>query len=238
MAGGAEDTGKRSDARENVQDSQNGQAAPPNSETVAYNNAFLSNEEAAQIGHRLNADIVIVGTAKTKIVPNTMGATIKSFQGIADIRAVDVDSGHEIAAINRESVTVNSDEIAGGVDALSAAGNLAGKELSSQIVISWKKSSGQTGKVQIVIKGTSDLGSYVRLRRTLGEIPGVAGLQIQEMKPDEATLLVDYNGGSGSLAESLMRKTFENFGINIFELDNDRLRLEIISNRKGNEGFQ
>ena len=127
---------------------------------------------------------------------------------------------------------MSEDEFAGGNSALIAAGRLAGDKLASQIALTWKKAAKVSGKVEILIKGTSDLGSYVTLRRALQDVPGVSGLRIEQMKADQATLSVDYDRDSHALAESLMRRSFENFGVDIYELENNRLRLEIVPARR------
>ncbi len=197
-------------------------------DSVAYNNPYLSNEEAARIGYRLKAEIVIVGTAQAEIVPNTMGATIRSFKGTVSLRAVDVETGQEIATANQETTAVGADEAAGGNDALAQVGKIAGEALASQISLSWKKTPSVSGKVDVLVLGTGNLGSFVSFRRSLQEIPGVASLRIKEMKPDEATISVDYASGAHSLAESLMLKTFQNFGVRISEMEGERLKVEIV----------
>ncbi len=205
-----------------------GETVSPAQGSVVFNNPYLSNEEAAQIGYRLKADIVVVGTAQAEIVPNTMGATIRSFKGNVSLRAVDVETGQEIASVKQEAVAVGADEVAGGNDALSQVGKIAGEALASQIPLSWKKAPGVSGKVDILVQGTGNLGSFVAFRRNLQEIPGVTSLRIKEMKPDEATIAVDYASGAHSLAEALMRQTFQNFGVNISEMEGERLKVEIV----------
>ena len=219
-------------AEETQEDSAAQPTVEQDLEPIIFNNPYLSNQEAAQLGYRLKADLVIVGTAAAAIVPNTMGATIRSFKAEVSLRAVDTNSRQQVAAVDQVSVETSEDEIAGGNAALIAAGRLAGDKLASQIVLTWKKGTKVSGKVEILIKGTSDLGSYVALRRALQEIPGVSGLRIEQMKADQATLSVDYDRDSHALAESLMRRSFENFGVDIYELENNSLRLEILPARR------
>ena len=73
-------------------------------EPIIFNNPYLSDQEAAQLAYRLKADLVIVGTATAGIVPNTMGATIRSFKAEVSLRAVDTNSRQQIASIDQESV--------------------------------------------------------------------------------------------------------------------------------------
>ena len=48
------------------------------------------------------------------------------------------------------------------------------------------------------------------------------------MTPDSAILSVVYQGNARSLAEALLLKNFETFGINIVETGNRYIRLQLI----------
>ena len=62
----------------------------------------------------------------------------------------------------------------------------------------------------------------------MNSIPGVGAIRVKEIKPNEATLQVEYKGKPQDLAEALMQQNFEAFGINIFEVTADTVRVEII----------
>jgi hypothetical protein len=127
------------------------------------------------------------------------------------------------------SVTANTDEIAGVRDALSRAGSLAGEDLASQIVAAWQKQEEQSNILEIIVEGTGDIANFESFRRILNKISGVENLRIKELKPDEATMIVDFQGTAKELADALMLKTFESIGINIYEVSQDRLRIELIA---------
>ena len=65
-------------------------------------------------------------------------------------------------------------------------------------------------------------------RRTLYEMPGIEDVQIREMKSDEATIVVDFKGNSKEFADAIMVKTFDEFGINIYEVSPTSLKIELI----------
>ena len=192
--------------------------------------ADLSNQDAVSLGAILQADVVIVGNSKADIAPNTMGGDIKSFKGTVLARALRTDTGEEIASTIQTEVSVNKDDIAGARDALSNAGYLAGSDLASQIVRKWHEEVKKSiTTLVIIVEGTRDLSNFVIFRAELNEIPGVDSLQTSEMKADEATIVVDFQGNAKELADALMLKNFESFGINIYEISQSHLRIRLVS---------
>jgi len=97
-----------------------------------------------------------------------------------------------------------------------------------QIVAGWKKAVQKSVEIEIVVKGTRNLGNFVNFRRALKDIPDVKGIQLKEMQSNEAVIVVDYRGDAKKLAEALMLKTFESFGISITEVLEQRLNVELI----------
>jgi hypothetical protein len=81
----------------------------------------------------------------------------------------------------------------------------------------------------VIVEGTRDLSKFVIFRAELNEIPGVDSLQTSEMKADEATIIVNFQGNAKELADALMLKTFESFGINIYEVSQSHLRVRLVS---------
>ncbi len=192
--------------------------------------ADLSNQDAVSLGAILQADVVIAGNSKAEIAPNIMGKKIKSFKAIVSARALRTDTGEEIASTVQTSVSVNQDNIVGARDALSNAGYLAGRDLSSQIVRKWHEEVKKSiTTLVIIVEGTRDLSNFVIFRAELNEIPGVDSLQTSEMKADEATIVVDFQGNAKELADALMLKNFESFGINIYEISQSHLRIRLVS---------
>jgi len=51
---------------------------------------------------------------------------------------------------------------------------------------------------------------------------------VKEIKPNEATLLVEYSGKAKDLASALMLQDFQTFGINIYEVTQNNIRVELI----------
>ena len=188
----------------------------------------LEHQEAVQLGVRVNADVVIVGKAIASKAPNIMGKNIKSFKGAVTVRAFRTDTGKEIASASQTALSANVDEVAGGMAALSDAGALAGKDLSLQILEEWRKEIKKLVNIELAVEGTANFANFVQFRKTLNDISGVNRVQLKEMRVDESVISVDFQGNAKELADALMLKAFDSFGINIYEVSQNRLRIELI----------
>ncbi|RZB35007.1 MAG: hypothetical protein SRB1_00775 [Desulfobacteraceae bacterium Eth-SRB1] len=187
--------------------------------------------EAIDLGARFHADIVIVGKATVDMASNIMGAQIKSFKGTVAVSAYRTDTGEEIASTTQTAIAVNADAITGGRDALSSAGALAGDKLSSQIINAWRPEIKKLIMVEIIVEGTDHLANFVVFRNVLTDIPGVNNIQLREMKADEAIIGVNFRGGTKELADELMLKNYESFGINIYEISQNSLHIALVPDR-------
>jgi hypothetical protein len=189
----------------------------------------LKVQDAVTIGSHRAADIVIIGQAKAERTTNVMGGSIKSFKANVTARAFRTETGEEIAFVTRTAVSSGKDEKKGGRQALYEAGLLAGKDIAIEISSAWADRSKDRKIVEIVVQGTSELINFVKFRKILGKINGVTAIHIMEMKANESTITVDYDGTAKELAEELMLNTFESFGIDIYEVLPRKLGIELIS---------
>ncbi len=195
--------------------------------------AVLTDEKALEIGRQVLADVVIVGVYGALLTPNTMGTDVRSFKGSVNLRALRTDVGVEIASVDQSNVTVSDDATTGRQKAITNASAMAGKRLAAKIVSAWTANSAQTNVqtariVEIVVEGAGSLSNFVMFRRVLSELPGVNDIQIKEMKADEARISVRFQGDGKQLADSLMMKSYETFGIDIFEVGPEIIKVELI----------
>ena len=184
--------------------------------------------EAIELGKALRADAVVLGRAVANNAPNMMGSDLRSFKGGIISRAYIVATGEEITAVDKTAVTANADIIAGGSEALSAAGKLAGEQLALQMAAAWQKKGLATGKVDIQLTGTRNLANFVQFRRMLTNLSGVEDVQVKELKADDATLRIAYRGKTRELADTMMVQSFETFGINIYDISDDRISVQLV----------
>lgn len=199
--------------------------------SVVDNSPDLNNQEAVDLGSQLNADVVVMGRAIASSAPNVMGGDIKSFKGMITARVLRTTTGEEITAVSRTAVTANVDEIAGSRDALSGAGSLMAEDLAQRIIAAWQREAKEAFTVKIYLDGTRNLVNFVMFRRMLTKISNVEGIQVKELKTDNATIEVEYKGKSKELADAMMLHAFETFGINIYEITAEHLKVELTPNK-------
>jgi len=188
----------------------------------------LTAEEAINLGTRLQADVVVLGTSIASPTASVMGDNLKSFKATLNARALRTETGEEIANLSRISVTANVDEGVGGREALTMAGTLAGEELATQLSGAWRALAEKPSQLEILVEGTGNLANFVKFRRALSGISGVEGIRVKEIKPNETTLAIEYKGKAEELASALMLQNFDNFGINIYEMTQQSLKIALI----------
>jgi hypothetical protein len=161
-----------------------------------------------------------------------MGGQIRSFSGEVEARAVRTDTAETVAAVKETTVVTGTDPESASRNALADAGALAASALAPEVLASWKAEK-TVEPVTMMVTGTRNLGHFVLFRRALAGIEGVAELQTREMRADEATLIVEYDGTARELAESLLRISFEAFGIDINkdEGDENLLRVALVEEK-------
>ncbi|MBW2156292.1 MAG: hypothetical protein JRG87_06515, partial [Deltaproteobacteria bacterium] len=195
---------------------------------LTYDTPYLNDHQAVSLGLKVQADVVIIGTSVAERTPNIMGQNIRSFKGVVSARAIRTDTREEIAATMQRAVTTNTDETTGVRDTLSDAGSLAGEALASQIVDAWQKDEQQYNPVEIIVEGTDNLVNFEKFRRIITQMSGVKNLQTKEMKADEVTITLEFQGDAKTLADALMLKTFESIGINIYEVSHNHLKIQLV----------
>ncbi len=201
----------------------------PNDQTAVFNSE-LDNPTAVQLGILFQADIVIVGKSTADQATNTMGEDIKSFKGLVSARALRTDTGVEIMSTIQTYASVNTDEMVGGMDAIIGAGTLAAENLAPRIISGWQNEDKKSGMVEIIVEGTNYFANFVKFRKVISKLSGVKAIQNKGMKPTEAVILVDFEGDANELAQALMLKTFDSFGVKISDLSQDRFKVLFVPN--------
>ena len=188
----------------------------------------ISLQDAIDLSKHMTADVVIIGTATAEKTSNVMDGTVKTFKGSVSAKAYRTETGKEIAFAARTAVFASENDEMGGREALFNAGTLVGQEMILQLTSAWENESDQQSLVEISIHGTRELANFIKFRKALGKIPGVKAIHIKVMKADESIISVDYEGTAQSLADELLLKTFESFGIDIYEVSPGRLGIELV----------
>jgi len=91
-----------------------------------------------------------------------------------------------------------------------------------------EKAAAGFARVALTVEGTGNLGNFVRFRKSLGGIAGIESIQVQEMRPNETTLLVGYKGSVQDLATALMQQPYDSFTVTIVEAADTSLRVALV----------
>ena len=194
----------------------------------AFDQPDLTDLEAAELGSLLKAEVVVLGESNVNPATNIMGSAMRSFNGTIAVRAIQTDSAESILNLTRTTVAVSEDDVSGSRMALEEVGGLAGQALAEELTLAWQYKASKPSLITLVIRGTEHLATYVKFRKAMNSIPGVGGIRVKGIKPNEATLLVEYKGKAKELAAALMQQNHQSFGINIFEVTRNMVRVELI----------
>lgn len=203
--------------------------APPDVNTPIGLPMAVSEAQMVALGKRLGADIVVAGSATAAPASNTLAGTITAYEAVVEARAFSVQSGEPVARTRQKFVVSGQDAFAGGREALSGAGAAAGDALARQIMVAWQQEQDRSAAIQVEVEGTGGhIASFVRLRTAIATLSGVKDLKMREMSSDKAAMAVSYQGTARSLADALLLKTFEGFGLDIYEVTAEVVRIRLV----------
>ena len=200
----------------------------PQGQTMPGDTAPVDDRTALMLGLKMQADVVVIGSASVIRSANTMGAYNRSLKCVVTARALHTLTGAEAAKTNRAVVSAGGDAEAAGQEALTKAGALAGQDLATQIIAHWKRELASSADLDVVVGGTRNLANFVTFRRIVNGIEGVSSILVKEIKPDEAIIGIDFDGDAQMLAEAMMLQTYGAFGINIYDMSEGRIMLELV----------
>ncbi len=189
----------------------------------------LTEADMVALAQRLGGDVIVTGTGTATTATNTMGASIKAFEAVVEVRAYSVQTGQLMGRTSQKSVTSGQDDLMGGREALSNAGTLAGDDLARQVLAAWQRENDRNALIDAIVEGTSGhIASFVRLRTSMSSLPGVTELKMKEMSTDRAVMAVSYQGDTRSLADALLLRTFTGFGIDIYEVTPEAVYIRLV----------
>jgi hypothetical protein len=199
----------------------------------------LTDGAAIELARKLNAEVVIVGQGSAHFSGNVSGSGVKTVEADLSVRAIRIDQGMVIGSSEKTRASVHANEMTAGTEALALAASDVAEDLSKQLVANWGKASGQPVLVELVVGGIREYGDFVKFRTVLrDDIRSVKNVYLRAIKAGEAMMDVDIRGNTRMLADELMLKSFEGFGVSISEVDENRIRLELIRKQDVLDGPQ
>ncbi len=84
------------------------------------------------------------------------------------------------------------------------------------------------GVVELHVSGISNLGNFMRFRKALSEMPEIKDMKVYELKSDEATLIVNFQGDAKSLADILTSREFKLFAVAVRDISRNTLNIGLV----------
>jgi hypothetical protein len=177
----------------------------------------------------LGADVLITGQGTATPAADTTGGAIQPFEAVVELQALNVRTGQSLGRTRQKAVISDRDAVMGSREALSAAGKLAGDRLARQVMAAWQQNQDRGKAIEVVVEGTSgNIASFVRLRTAISSLSGVRDLVMKRMTANQAAMTVNYQGRTQSLADALALETFSGFGIDIFDVTPEVIRIRLM----------
>ncbi len=184
-------------------------------------------DAAIKLGLEAGADIVVIGSAQAKETLNTMGDE-KSYEADVSLKIFKTKTGEEITPIDTKAVVKNTIPQAGIKDGFEKAGILAANKLGEEIKKSLNSQDKGPRTIEITIKGTDYLSSFIMLKRVMNKMDGIEDIQTKELGSDQAVADIIFQGNARKLADALMLQTFDSFGIEISDVKDNSLTIKFV----------
>ncbi|MFO7885274.1 MAG: hypothetical protein R6U68_10655 [Desulfobacteraceae bacterium] len=189
---------------------------------------FIHDSQAAvNLGRLFKADIVVMGKAVADSASNVMGDE-KSYRASFSAEVIRVESSKIISSVEEKGVAKSRVSQNGIQKALENAGNLAAERIARTIKQEWSKHSSKARLVEVTIAGSDYLSNFIMLRRVLNQMEGIEDVKTTELGSEKALVNIIFRGSAKKLADFLMLKTFDDFGLEIFDVKDDSLSIRFV----------
>ena len=188
---------------------------------------------AASIASRLGAEIILTGTAISKVAsggPSVVrDAGFKSCQANLTLRAIRADDASIIAVASAHDVAAHIDEITGGTMALEKAAKKASQEIKDKILKVWQQDVYSGTQVQLQVLNIVSFTQLNIFKNSLKYyVRGLQGVNQREFGGGTALFDVDIKGNAESLAGELEAKEIEGLKLQVVGLTANRVTVKII----------
>lgn len=205
--------------------------APPRPvpEKLGVTFSYINNvDSAVEFARELKADIVVLGRAAAQPSSNVMGEE-RTYEAEITLEAFGVESGAMVASVKHSAAVTNTVGTIGYKNALTQVGTQAGEGLATVISRYWNNAQHGPQPIETRIEGTDYLSSFILLRRILNQMDGIDDIQTKELGSKQAVVDIVYQGGARKLADALMLKNFNSFGIEISDVADNSLTIRFVT---------
>ena len=195
-----------------------------------YNIRFQSVQDRAaaiDLGRQMKADVVVIGSAMAEEAINRMGED-RTFNAFIKLTGYNVVTSEQAVATDINAVATSQTNEEGNINALVKAAELAAEDLGQQLDSYWMDYMRKERSFEVRIEGDKFLARYLALTRRFKQMPGVENVQPKEMGSGHAVLEMFYKGSPSQFANTLLLKTFDDFGFELTEVTDDIVTIQLI----------
>ncbi|MCK5311223.1 MAG: hypothetical protein KAJ62_03895 [Desulfobacteraceae bacterium] len=192
-------------------------------------NSISDTSAAIKLGLKLKADLVITGTAKSFEALNRMGEE-KIYEADIVLDMFNVNTKKKITTFELKATANNLDNVEGNKKVLVEVGKLAAEEIITGANKYWEENIlKKEQNIETRIEGEDYLSSFILLRKALNGMEGVKSVQTKELGADQAVVSILFKGNAEKLAQALLLKTFNSFGIELYNVKDKSFTIKFVS---------
>jgi len=197
---------------------------------IVFSSIYDTNA-AIELGKKLKADIVIIGKAKSFEALNRMGEE-KIYEADVSLVMFNVDTQKRIRTFELKTTANDYDNEQGNQSVLKKAGLLVAEEITVAANKYWEENIlKKEQSIETRIEGEDYLSSFILLRKALNDMPEIKSVQTKELGVDQAIVNILFKGNTEKLAQAILLKTFDTFGIEIYDVQDKSFTIKFVSNQ-------
>ncbi len=178
---------------------------------------------AAKVGMDVNADVVIVGKAKSvgagEVKYGNYSGNMKSYQADVSFKTVNIGDGRIIAISSKHGAAVHISDQTGGINAIKQASEQAADDLITQIINKWEDILNNGNIITLYVKGltlTEEIKFAKSLKAYFREVKEVYSKQ---KIGDTSVFTVRFLGTPKDLATALVTKETFDYDVDVKSYD-------------------
>jgi len=188
---------------------------------------------AASIATRLGAEILITGTAISKVASGgpavVRNAGFKSCQANINLRVIRADDASIIAVASAHDRAAHIDEVTGGSQALEKAAKKASSELTDKIIKVWQQDVYSGTQVQLQVLNITSFSQLNTFKNSLTYyVRGVQAVNQRSFEGGAALFDIDIKGNAEQLASELEAKEIEGIKLQVIGLTANKVTVKIL----------
>ena len=186
--------------------------------------------QAAAVGRRSGAEVVLVGKALAKATEiEAFGARIRSQQSTVTVRAIRTDTGDIIATGTEQGKFTHIDDVTGGTKAIQKACDALADALMSKILDRWSTDVNTGGTLTLRVNGVDDYGQLNQFKSSLKYyVRGITNVTQRDFSNGFATLELEMKGNSDDLAQRLSAAKMEGYKIKVTGVSEGGVTVQIV----------